>query len=218
MAQAGVAAARAAEHAPQVVANLIELGHLYRELFALDEARAAHAEALTLAEVLGHPWLIEVAAGELCADCLLAGDWAGALVRARRAVALREVDPTIKLYASLTLRATTETLLRGDEADVERARADVRRCGERVDGKRRYRIPHLRALALIAQREAKVEEAEAYLREAASIAESLGLPGELWPLHSMLGEKQKAAEIVGSLAAKIDDSTLREKFLSQCRL
>lgn len=214
IAQTGVAAARAADHAPQVVGNLIELGRLYRELFALDEARAAHAEALKLAELLQHPWLIEVAAEELCADGVLAGDWAEALVRARRAAALRETDPTLKLYASLTLWAMTEAMLHGSDDDVARALADVRRCSERVDGKRRYRIPYLRALAVLAQREGKVEEANAHLREAASIAESLDLPGELWPLYALLGEQHKAAEIVQSLATNIDDEKLREGFLS----
>jgi DNA-binding SARP family transcriptional activator len=214
VARAGVAAARASGHPPQQVSNLTELGRVYRELSALDEARTVHAEALTLAEILGHPWLIEVAAGELCADCVWAGDWAEALVRARRAVALREADPTIKLYASLTLRATTEAMLRGNGEDVARAIADVQRCGERVAGKRRYRLPHLRALAVLAQRKGKSEEAEAKLREAASIAESIGLPGELWPIYAALGENDRAAEVLQALAANFPDEQLRISFLA----
>jgi hypothetical protein len=105
-------------------------------------------------------------------------------------------------------------MLRGNGDDVARAIADVQRCGERVAGKRRYSLPHLRALAVLAQREGKAEEAEAKLREAASMAESIGLPGELWPIYAALGENDRAAEVVQALAANIPDEQLRISFLA----
>jgi len=71
-------------------------------------------------------------------------------------------------------------------------------------------------LALLDQWEGKAEEAEAYLREAASIAEALSLPGELWPLYAALGEKQKAAEIVQSLAARLDNSPENARLREEC--
>ena len=49
----------------------------------------------------------------------------------------------------LTLWHLTETLVRAHE--MERATEDVQYFGERLGGSRRYRIPYLRALAVLAQ-------------------------------------------------------------------
>ena len=75
----------------------------------------------------------------------------------------------------------------------------------------RYRIPYLQALAITHEGEA---QGVGELSEAASIAETLGLPGELWQLYAKLGETQKATEIVGSLAKRIADEGMRTHFVS----
>ena len=68
--------------------------------------------------------------------------------------------------------------------------------------------------AVLAQARGETEQAVAHLREAATIAEQIGLPGELWPIYAALGETGRAAEIVQGLAAKLDDDQWRETFLS----
>jgi hypothetical protein len=53
------------------------------------------------------------------------------------------------------------------------------------------------------------------LREAVALAESIGLPGDLWQLYAALGEVQKAARITGELAANLSDERQRENFLAE---
>jgi tetratricopeptide (TPR) repeat protein len=209
----GVARARLSGHPPLLVFNLYVLGNIYRALFALDPAREAHQEAWMIAQLTQHPLPMQWAAAGLCADESAAGNWAEAFTYAQHGLAIREAFPPPQTYARLLQWHDTEALVRGGEA--ERAAQDVERMRPMAEAWVRYRIPYLRASAALAQREGKVEQAEAHLREAASIAESLGLPGELWPLYAMLDEKQRAAEIVQSLAAGINDERLRQNFVAE---
>jgi len=84
----------------------------------------------------------------------------------------------------------TEALLRGGEAEA--AREDLLRFDKQIGERRRYRIAYLRALA-VADGFGAVSEATplpetavasglSHLREAAALAEVIGLPGERWPL------------------------------------
>jgi hypothetical protein len=162
----------------------------------------------------------------LCADAVLAGDWDGALAQAHAALAQRT-------YTALPLVvpyhwSETEALLRGDSADAEHARRDVRRWGELVGNIPRLRLPLLRSLAVIAKRDGDSDGAFAFLREAVAQAEATGLLGELWPLWAAIGELRlargeaeaargafaQAAAIAQSLADKLTDEDLRTRFLA----
>ena len=203
VARAGVAAARIAGHPPLLVFNLLVLGENYRALFALDEARAAHGEALALAQMLRHPFLIEWAAAQACADESVAGNWSQAYAHAEQVLAIRAVDPTLKAFAALTLWHETEALVQAGE--IERATADVERHGKHLTWTlhHRYRLPYLRALAALARYDKRELAALAYLREAVALAEAIGLPGELWQLYIALGEQERAAEILQSLGLSL---------------
>ena len=72
----------------------------------------------------------------------------------------------------------TEALLRG--GDERQARAEVQRLGERLGSNRRFRIPYLRSLAVLAAWDGHSEQAISYLHEAARLAADIGLPGERW--------------------------------------
>jgi len=104
----------------------------------------------------------------------------------------------------------------------------VRRFGKHFGNKLRYRIAYLRAEAVLAQWEKKIEQALTHLEAARVLAEELGLPGELWQILAVLGElysscKNKsqaqqafarAVQIVQFLAANIEDEQQRTTFLS----
>ncbi len=110
----------------------------------------------------------------------------------------------------------------------ERAAEDVQRFGERIGTSRRCRIVYLRSLAVLAQDRGEIVEAIEHLQEAARLAEEIGLPGELWSILAALGELHlqqdnasvagftfaRAAEIVRSLANKLEDEQQRTSFLS----
>jgi len=221
--QQGVALARALEIIPLLVITLNELGNVFRAMLALEGAHAAHREALALCESFMPPLYIGWIAGELCADCALAGQWQEAHMYALKAVAMR--DYTI-MHGGFARWHETEALLWG--GSTEQAREDVRCAGERFGNKGRYRIPYLRAEAVLAQWENEIDQAIAHLEAAQAIAEQLGLPGELWQVLAVLGElyqscKKKrqaqqafarAAQIVQSLADRIEDEQQRTTFLS----
>jgi tetratricopeptide (TPR) repeat protein len=115
--------------------------------------------------------------------------------------------------------------VRGEE---ELAREDVVRLGERVGENRRFRLVHLRMLAVLAWWDGQTKEALGRLQEARTLAEEIGLPGELWRLWAALGELHeqrgeteeahcafsRAARIAERLAEEIEDDALKEGFLS----
>ena len=221
--QQSVALARAHEIKPFVVIMLNESGNVYRAMLALEAAHVAHSEALARCESILPPLWVGRIAGELCADCALAGQWQEAYPYALKAAALRH--PTI-MYGGLARWHETEALLRG--GSVEQAREEVHRFGERVGNRRRYRIPYLRSLAVLAQWDGDTEQAISHLQQAVQLAEEIGLPGELWQLLAALGGSHRsdknetavqqafarAAQVVQSLAARIEDEQQRTTFLS----
>ncbi len=119
-----------------------------------------------------------------------------------------------------------ETFLRAGE--VEGAAAFVHNLDEYIHSGRRSRVSYLRALALLARWQGEIEQAIPYLQEAVSLAETMGLPGEIWQIYAALGalhrqggdEAQaqaafgRAREMVGRLADRLDDETLRKGFLA----
>lgn len=112
--------------------------------------------------------------------------------------------------------------------DEELAREEAGRLGETVGENRRFRLVHLRMLAVLARWSGELEEALERLREAGALADEIGLPGESWEIHASVGDLQDergkreeareafglAAETVLTLAGRIGDEKLREGFLS----
>jgi hypothetical protein len=208
---------------PLQILNLLVLGNIYRAIFSLDAAHATHLEALTLSERMPSPLFAKVVAAELCADWAMLGAWPEALRYARQALA---APFNSFLHGGLTHWYETEVLLWGGE--VELARWDIHQFGERFAANRRYQIPYLRCLSLLAQWNGEPAQAIAYLEAAYTLAEQIGLPGEQWPILAKLGELYQAngderkageamrrgAEIVEALAAKIEDEGLRRGFLT----
>jgi DNA-binding SARP family transcriptional activator/predicted ATPase len=204
--------------------GLVLLGTIYRAMLALDEARAAHMEALAFYKQVKIPALMQMVPAELCADCALLGSWEDAHRYALQALA------TDAYYILLSTRLAhwyeTEALV--GAGDMELATRDVRYFGERIGTSKRYRIPYLRALAVLAQDRSEIAQAIEHLQEAGQLSEEIGLPGELWPIRAALGElylKQgdtrkahenfaQAATIVRTLTDALGNEQQRIKFLA----
>jgi tetratricopeptide (TPR) repeat protein len=199
------------------------LGTVYRAMLALDEARAAHLEAFEFYKKVKIPGLMQMVPAELCADCALIGSWEDAHMHALQALATDEYY--ILLSTRLAHWYETEALVRAGE--VERATRDVEYFGERIGGSRRYRIPYLRALAVLNLHRGEINQAIEHLQEAGRLSEEIDLPGELWSiraalggLYLKLGDKQQAhdnfvqaATIVRVLADALRDEKHRFGFL-----
>jgi tetratricopeptide (TPR) repeat protein len=218
----GIAAARLAGHPPTLVFNLLALGRFYRALFAIDRARPLHHEALTIAEMLHHPFLTEWSNLELAADCAFAGEWAEAARHARRALELRHYG---RVYVGFARWCETAALVRA--GDLNDARADIERAASNEQFPR-GRMQLLRASAVLAEasgdHDAAIEQLTAALRQ----ARDQGLLHDQWQTSVALGEAllrrgagetarqayREAAEIVRRIAAQIPDPQLRDAFLS----
>jgi predicted ATPase/DNA-binding SARP family transcriptional activator len=222
--QRAVALARALEIAPLLVITLTEWGNVSRAMLAPEAAKIAHSEALARCEGYMPPHYAGWIASELCADCVLAGQWQQAYTYALKAAAAR--DPTILSLGGAARWYEIAALLWGGSAD--QAREEVRRFGEGMNNNRRSAIPYLRSLTVLAQSRGEIDAAIAHLQEAVGFAEEVGLPGELWSLCVELGEiyqKQgdesqadrtfaRAAEIIQVLADTMEDQQQRTTFLS----
>lgn len=221
--QGGVATAQASGYAPLLAFNLAVLGCIYRAMLALEKALVVHLELLEINETLASRLFTKTAVSELSADYALAGEWEAAHTYAQQTLAAR--DNTL-LHGGLNKWLEIEALLRAE--DVALARQEVQRFGARFENNRRYRIPYLRSLAVLAEWDGSREQAIAHLQEALALAEEIGLPGEEWQILAKLGELyqesgnvdrarevwSKATETIQSLAATIDDEDLRTAFLA----
>ncbi|MCD6053632.1 MAG: hypothetical protein K0Q96_824 [Rubrobacteraceae bacterium] len=99
---------------------------------------------------------------------------------------------------------------------------------ERAEANERERIAYLRSLAVLSEFEGDTERAIEHLHEAHTLAQKIGLPGEIWQIQSRLAELHErrgqeaeaqkayslAAQTLRELAQKIRDEDLREGFLS----
>ncbi|HEX6551350.1 MAG TPA: AAA family ATPase [Ktedonobacteraceae bacterium] len=205
---------------------LTALGRTYHAVQQWDEARRTLAEADAMAETLDLGRFRVSPLSQLCMHCALAGEWGQASRYAVQASSLRKSFEYARILMDFSPQYETEALLR--EGDERQAREAVHRLGEGVGPYQRYRIPHLRSLAVLAAWEGHSGQAIGHLREAAQIAVDLGLPGEQWQIQAELGRlyeaeglpKQartafgEAATIIHGLAEGMKDKTLRSRFLA----
>jgi hypothetical protein len=163
---------------------------------------------------------------QLCMNCAVAGEWGQAYTYAVQAMAVRESLDKAMILQDFSRQYETEAFLRG--GDERQAREAVHRLGERLGSNRRFRVPYLRSLAILAAWEGRSEQAISHLREAAGLAADMGLPAEQWQIQVALatvyeaeGEPvqahtawAKASTIIQGLAEGIGDEALRARFLA----
>ena len=208
---------------------LYSLGNAYQAVLGLEEAQTMYQEALEIADTVARLWR-SLMVTRLCANRALAGDREAAHRYALESVGIRDAAPSRLMWLDFVRHYETEALLRGGNEKL--AREGVKRLGERVGGDRRYRLVHLRMLAVLDGWDGQTREALARLQEARTLAEEIGLPGELWQIWAQTGELQeqrgererardafsRAARIVETLAGEIEDEALKEGFLSAPQL
>lgn len=204
-------------------ASLTILGRVLRSMMDFDAALAVHLEIIEATQIL-FAHTVEMTASELCADYALCGQWNESYSYAVQALDNRLNSPF--LYMGLTRWYEIEALMRAGE--IERAVEDVQGFEIHFGRSRRHRIPYLRSLAVLAHYRGEIDLAIDYLRDAANIAEEIGLPGELWSIWQTLGDlylKQveqeqaeraftKAAQFANKLAAGIKEDERRKTYLS----
>ncbi len=191
----------------------------------VEAAQTLYLEALASHESQRPTLVTAMIAEELCAVCTLTGAWTQAYVYVYALQALSARAGTLCMHTGFHLACEVEALARAGE--LGRASEGVRSFGEHIGTNRRYRIPYLRALAVLAQFRGEVDAALAQLQEAVQLAEEMELPGELWSLLGALGEiyhKQgeerrahqtfaRAAQIIQFLANQMEDEQQRATFL-----
>jgi len=201
-------------------------GSVYQAVQQWQEANRALEEAVAVAKVGDLRHLRVFALSRQCVYCAVAGEWEDASRYALQAEALRKRSGAALIWLDFSSHYETEVLLRvGQE---RQAREAVQRLGERLGANRRFRIPYLRSLAILAEWEGHCAQAITHLREAAELASEIGLPEEQWQIQARLasiyeaaGESEqarlswaKASKIIQELADGITDEKLRARFLA----
>ncbi len=222
----GVQEARALGSLGRLAGALHILGVVFLALLRLDDASTAYREALEINQKLQARAYTELISAKLCAVYALQSEWSIARTWALQALETRG-DALSKAVLIIELHRwwETEALLRG--GDEKQAEEDVQRFGQNISLNHRYRIPYLRSVAILEQWHQKPDQAITHLHEAATLAEEIGLPGELWQIQAVLGELYlvtrrlqqadkaftSAAIIIHELANRIQDEVLRRDFL-----
>jgi tetratricopeptide (TPR) repeat protein len=203
---------------------LTALGSVSHALQQWQEARGTLEEAVAMAKALGLRHLRVSALSRLCMHYAVAGEWEAASRSALQAIAER-AEAALD-WLDFCWHYETEALLHAGEE--RQAREAVQRLGEHLGTSRRFRIPYLRSLAILANWQGHDAQAIGYLRQAAELATDLGLPEEQWQIQARLaslyeagGEPAparrgwvKASTIIQRLAQGIRDETLRARFLA----
>lgn len=170
---------------------------------------------------------LEQYAAHRCAIAARAGRWPVALDYARQALANRTYQALPHFVVPHW--PETDALLRG--GDDDRAREDLQRWGKLIGDVPRYRPLYLRALAHVAHRAQRLDEAIAHLEEALRLAERLKLAGEPWqilldlePLVRAAGQRERAVQLktrahdlIQALAERIGSEPLRTVLLAAAR-
>ncbi len=224
LAQRGLVIARTQGAPAFLSVCLTLLGKVHRAMLNLESAHAAHLEALSYNASLASRSFTGMIVAELCADSALENRWIEAHHYAAQGQEAREMF--FHLYTGLTFWFETDALVR--MGDVEQAAQDVRHVKEHIGSSRRYRLPYLRAEAVLASYQGEIDQALGYLSEAAQLAEDIGLPGEAWRVQAALGEMYqhrgseemasqafaRACEVLLFLAGKMEEEQQRTTFLS----
>jgi len=229
LARWGLETSRKVGH-PGAILMLAVLDSTLRTTLGLEGPHSALPEALALADAtLPRVWKT-TAVSRLCANRALAGDQEAAQRYALEARGIRATAPARLIFFDFERLYETEVLLRSGEEGL--AREDARRLGEGVGRNKRFRLVHLRMLTGLARWDGDLGGALARLREAETLAQEMGLPGELWQITAALGELYEergdeerardaftqAAQILRSLAERIDNPSLQASFLGAPRV
>ena len=205
---------------------LTALGSVYHAVQQWQEAHRAFEETVAVAKAGDFRHFRVSALSRLCMHSAVAGEWEAACRYALQAIAERNRTDAALVWLDFSSHYETEALLHaGEECQ---AREAVQRLGEHLGSNRRFRIPYLRSLALLADWDGRGEQAITHLHEAAELAADLGLPEEQWQIQARLarlyeagGESTqahlawaKASTIIQGLADGIKDEALRARFLA----
>ncbi len=222
----GTELVRKAQNAFWLWFNLDNLGRAYEALLDLQEARSIHEEALGLSGPLAPQYEVS-SSMRLCAVAALSEDWEEAYAHALKA---HEGWPSFGPLDSLYLHYEVEALLRG--GDERSAREELHRFAERAEANERERVAYLRSLAVLSEFEDDMGRALNHLHQAQTLAEKVGLPGELWQIQSRIGglhERRgeigearaafsRAVQTLRRLAEKIGEEKLKTGFLAAAQV
>jgi tetratricopeptide (TPR) repeat protein len=190
------------------------------------EAQRAFEETIAVAQGGDFKHFRVSALSRLCLHAVVAGEWEAACGYALQAEDLRKRSDTALVWLDFSSHYETEALLHAGQE--RQAREAVQRLGERLGSNRRFCIPYLRSLAVLAEWDGHGAQAITHLLGAAELATDLGLPEEQWQIQARFagvyeaeGEPAKArqawvkaATIIQELADGIKDVTLRARFLA----
>ncbi|MCB0995886.1 MAG: AAA family ATPase [Acidimicrobiales bacterium] len=203
--------------------------HVHRTVHDYDRARAYLDAAIALRDerVAGSTTVMvhdDWAESELAVMAAEEGDWVAAATHARRRLELRQGGTGLSM--AMWHWVLTEALVLAGEEILARQDVDVLRAA--VAGNPRFELVLHRCDAVLIAHDGDHDRVAAALSKALDLARRIGLPGEEWPLLAALADAARgrgddkeadrlvssAVEIIGTLAASIDDDEVRARYLA----
>jgi tetratricopeptide (TPR) repeat protein len=194
--EAGALMHQAVASAPPLVLTyilqglLLAQGRVSQAVQQWQEAQYAFEETVAVAKTGDFRQFRVAALSRLCLQAAVAGEWEAACRYALEAIAERKRTQAALVWLDFSSQYETEALLQAGEE--WQAREEVQRLGQRLLSSRRFRLPYLRSLAVLADWEGHSEQAITHLREAAEVAAEIGLPEEQWQIQARLAQVYEA--------------------------
>ena len=203
------------------------LASTYQALQQWERAQAIFTETLTSAEGVLPAWLCIPPISRLCMHYALREEWEQAYHYAMKAMTLRKHLETSFVALDFFRSYEIEALLQMGEETL--AREEVQLMEAQLEPGRRFRIPYLRSLAVLARRDGQNEQSIKHLRQATQLAIDLSLPTEHWQLQATLGEVyevcgqqaqadtafKEAIDLLQNLTHGIEDEAQRALFVNE---
>jgi tetratricopeptide (TPR) repeat protein/tRNA A-37 threonylcarbamoyl transferase component Bud32 len=203
--------------------NLLDMqGMIWQELNLLDRAKAAHEQAIQLAEQAGAGWWLPRIQANLAIDRLRLGNLSEVEETLQAALA-HALQHRLEIHAVRCLEGLAElALVQGQPQQAIQYAKRLQAVAE--PGKMREVMAQAhrwRGEALLASGE--LEAATAELKQALALAEAIGRPRLKWDIHALLvkvyrarGDEALAAQhetrvkqIIGHIAANLQDPALQ---------
>lgn len=193
-------------------------------LYQLDEAQKQFLEAYEIVVELPSKNYYAYVISKLCMNAVKRGSWQEAIQYAHQAIENRGATPASLIVMDLQRQYEISALIYS--GDYELARWEISQFSQKVGNNLRYLVSYNLCCAALSYAINEYKEAEKSVLDAISIANQIGLTGEIWQMYKMLGkiyqaERQsnqadqsykRADEIIGDLISRFSSTELRETF------
>jgi len=195
-------------------------------LYKYEDAQIQFLEALEIVAELPSRYYHSYVISKLCMNAVKRENWQEAIQYAYQSIENRRATPTSLIVMDLHRHYEISALLHN--GDVNLAQQEITQFAERVGNNQRYLVSYHLCSATLNWGLGQYKKALGNIHEAISIAEEIGLAGEIWQMVQMLGMIYKAdkqnekaeqtnkqvLELLGEISSHFSTPSLKDTFFT----